>query len=738
VKIINIKIQNFKSYGDKEIVFNLEDFITRIFIGDNGQGKSSIIDGLVWCLYGYSNGKADSIINRENKKDCKVETNFIIDNDLYSIIRYRKHKEHGNKILIFKNKKNISPLKATDSQALIDEIIGINFIAMTSSVIFSAEMYSSFLKSKGSERLKVMDNILNLKIIQKWNDIAKKLKKPITDKIDDLNLKHEKILSGVSTIEENIEDYKKTSYDKIVSFKKERKNLEEEVVKLEEEITEISKIDYVSELKLISEIEEVVDNNLKYNNLIKEENILFEEKKKELNDKTVEFDLQSLADLKLKQEEYSKIDFDELINSIKKNEEIEKKISVLENKLKLITTSEVSLYTKNIKKLQTEYDKFLKQRKELEKNICPMCKSVLDDNKDLIIEVEKEIDYRLKKIEEIKLLKSNLEKENLEKEEKNSLINEEIKLLREDWKIITDSMDEVLLKKEEFSTLKNSIKLLTKDFETTDLLNKEYIKQIDSLVLNHNTLIENLTENLIEEKNNSKFSKDFLMNLEIEVENLNKVIYEKKDEIKNINVKAKESYDKDFIIKLENKKKVLVKGMKEVVSEIKEYKIKEGSYIKLLQLLSNKNGGVKKYIISKIISSFNEKINYYLPMFFDYKVEIMFDEDLNETILVKEKEVEFDTFSSGEKARFEIAIAFSLFLIVKKFFSSSISFIVFDEILDNNLDNEGIRRIIDVIKSLEKNNSIIVISHKDEYKDLFNNKFYIKKDKDNFSYVKAG
>lgn len=174
----------------------------------------------------------------------------------------------------------------------------------------------------------------------------------------------------------------------------------------------------------------------------------------------------------------------------------------------------------------------------------------------------------------------------------------------------------------------------------------------------------------------------------------------------------------------------------------KETKIKNKNDLKfkyfnfIFYLTSNKNDGMKKYIVNKMIPMFNEKINFYLPFFFENNIiNIYFDKDLKETITIDGLEVSFNEFSSGEKMRLELVISISLFILVKMFFSSSIGFIIFDEILDMNIDDEGIKSVLNIIDGLSSENSIIVISHKDQYKNYFKNRVFIEKEKRGFSKI---
>ena len=208
MKPLSITLKNYKRYGDEETTLDLSGEMVRLVVGKTGSGKTSFVDGIIWCLFGKSESTLDNIVNRQTKKNCKVEFTFIVDTDEYSVIRYRKHDDYGNKVLIFKNKDNITPLRSDDANALIVSIVGTNYTGMTSAVIFSSEIYSSFLRAKGSDRLKVFENVLSLKIVNKWSDNIKKNRKEVSDILIDLRDRKEKVSVGIETINSNINQYK--------------------------------------------------------------------------------------------------------------------------------------------------------------------------------------------------------------------------------------------------------------------------------------------------------------------------------------------------------------------------------------------------------------------------------------------------------------------------------------------------------------------------------------------------
>ena len=106
--------------------------------GSNGSGKSSVSEALLWALFGETirGYKTDEVILQKRKKDCCVELHFEVNSKKYTIKRYRKHREHKDRILLFEGSRDITGEKNKDTQKEIIDIIGVNFRAFTNYVVF--------------------------------------------------------------------------------------------------------------------------------------------------------------------------------------------------------------------------------------------------------------------------------------------------------------------------------------------------------------------------------------------------------------------------------------------------------------------------------------------------------------------------------------------------------------------------------------------------------------------------
>jgi DNA repair exonuclease SbcCD ATPase subunit len=259
MRFIYVKFKNFLSYGDKEECIDLTKPGIKLVLGknlqdegSNGSGKSTaIVDSIVFALYGKVTKKMslEKIVNNINKKDCFVELVFLIGKDTYKIQRYREHSEFKNRIIFYKNDKDVSCDKATTTQELIEATIKISFKSCVLSIVLSQEKLENFAETEEAERKKIIENLLMFAFITKYKKTVNEIVKSLESDYDKESQRFKDKAEMVNTLSKNILEYVE---------KEEKKEAEKENTrkKLNEKLKEYKSINVDLELELLKEKEE--------------------------------------------------------------------------------------------------------------------------------------------------------------------------------------------------------------------------------------------------------------------------------------------------------------------------------------------------------------------------------------------------------------------------------------------------------------------------------------------------
>lgn len=149
-----------------------------------------------------------------------------------------------------------------------------------------------------------------------------------------------------------------------------------------------------------------------------------------------------------------------------------------------------------------------------------------------------------------------------------------------------------------------------------------------------------------------------------------------------------------------------------------------------------KDSGIKARIIKQYVPIINKLINKYLSSM-DFFVQFEIDEEFNETIRSRYRdEFSYGSFSEGEKQRINLAILFAWRAVAKLRNSVATNLMIMDEVFDSSMDSIGADALIDIIKHLSPDTNIIVISHKEQMVDKFQEIIKFVK-RSNFSSIAA-
>lgn len=178
--IQKIELENYGPfYGRHEFVF--EDRGLTLIMGDNqdeprmnsnGAGKSSILDGLDFCLFGKipRQDHVDSIVNDEAKA-CSVTVYLLDDLGRNVIVRRKRSTTTTLELFIFGELQQA--LDVSETQKRVEEILGVDRDVFHAAVLFAQTDLTHYAESTDTERMNILTKILQLDEIDQWLDATK-------------------------------------------------------------------------------------------------------------------------------------------------------------------------------------------------------------------------------------------------------------------------------------------------------------------------------------------------------------------------------------------------------------------------------------------------------------------------------------------------------------------------------------------------------------------------------------
>ena len=256
--------KNLLSTGNQFTEIQLDRNSTTLIIGENGSGKSTILDALCFGLFGkpFRGCNKPQLLNSVNMSGCLVEVDFKIGTKSFKVIR-------GIKPNVFEiyisGKMYNQDANSRDYQKYLEQqILKLNYRSFTQVVILGSSAFIPFMQLKARQRRDVVEDILDIQIFSIMNILIRQKLKDIVDHIRDVNYNLDLTTEKITLHENYIEDIKKNK-DNILQEKIELiSGNEEEVYKRTEEINKLQELSETS-MESIGDENTVVDkiNKLK-------------------------------------------------------------------------------------------------------------------------------------------------------------------------------------------------------------------------------------------------------------------------------------------------------------------------------------------------------------------------------------------------------------------------------------------------------------------------------------------
>lgn len=235
-----IRWKNFLATGNVFTEIELDKHANTLIIGENGAGKSTVLDALTFALFNkpYRNINKPQIINSINSKNCVVEVEFSSGSKTYTVRRGIK----PNIFEILLNGQLVNQdSKARDYQEMLERmILKMNYKSFTQIVILGSSSFTPFMQLSAADRRAVIEDLLDIQIFSNMNTIVKDRLAGIKNSLNEIKIRLEATKEKIELHKRHLEEIKRNTQEMVKTKRVQIEDSKHLIVELETEATNLT------------------------------------------------------------------------------------------------------------------------------------------------------------------------------------------------------------------------------------------------------------------------------------------------------------------------------------------------------------------------------------------------------------------------------------------------------------------------------------------------------------------
>src|SRR5499427_4490312 len=163
-----LNLRNFMSYTEVHEPLRFDGIHVAVLTGDNGHGKSALLDAMTWALWGRARARSVDELIHAGAAEMEVEFEFRLDEHQYRVIRKRQRRGKSGysdlqfAILSDGGYKPLTERSVSETERLIERTLRMSYETFTSSSFIQQGRADTFTTNSPAERKRILAEILEL------------------------------------------------------------------------------------------------------------------------------------------------------------------------------------------------------------------------------------------------------------------------------------------------------------------------------------------------------------------------------------------------------------------------------------------------------------------------------------------------------------------------------------------------------------------------------------------------
>ena len=177
---LKLGLRNFMCYRGEVGPLDFSAIHLACLTGDNGHGKSALLDAMTWALWGKARAKRDDELITLGEHEMEVEFEFSLKDNHYRVIRKRDSRQRGRSILELQVRhkeefRSLTEPTIRETQKMINDILRMDYETFINSSFLLQGRADEFTVKPPALRKQVLADILGLGVYDSYEQRAKEL-----------------------------------------------------------------------------------------------------------------------------------------------------------------------------------------------------------------------------------------------------------------------------------------------------------------------------------------------------------------------------------------------------------------------------------------------------------------------------------------------------------------------------------------------------------------------------------